>query len=603
SQQPGCPFQVNGPCQDTKYRSIDGSCNNLRNPGLGSANTNYKRLIPQRYSDGIHKPPVSVTGRNLPSTRLLSIILFPDVPISDPFFTLIAMQWGQIVTHDMSMAMGTTQAKPHANHCCSPDGRLQLPSHQVPSTCFPIALPHDDPVYSKFGQMCMNFIRSTTDVDQGCAPPNKPHEQIVTVTHFMDSSLVYGSTPDVAASLREGAGGRLKVDHRHGRPWPPAVSNKSATCQNMDINEPCYLLGDVRANQNPQLTVLQIILLREHNRLANALSHINPHWDDETLFQEARRILIAEFQHINYYEFLPIFLGASNMYEQNLIYKTNSYVDDYREDIDPRTSNGHATGAFRYFHTAIQGQLQLIGEERSVYGALRLSDFLNRPGIVEEGNNLDHLTRGMTTQSQEQVDQFHTSEITDFLFRNGMPFGRDLKAIDIQRGRDHGLASYNDFREFCGLPRAGKFEEFSDYISSENIERLALLYAHPDDVDFIVGGALEAHVKDALSGPTFLCVLLDQFYRTRVGDRYFYEHGSHQGAFLPEQLNEIRKASISRLLCDNGDNIQSMQPEGFRVISQGNYLVPCHDTNSIPIIDLAYWKDPIYNNEHIYGKK
>lgn len=66
-------------------------------------------------------------------------------------------------------------------------------------------------------------------------------------------------------------------------------------------------------NQNPQLTVLQIILLREHNRIADTLSRLNPHWDDETLFQEARRIHIAEIQHINYYEYLPIFLG---MHEQ-----------------------------------------------------------------------------------------------------------------------------------------------------------------------------------------------------------------------------------------------------------------------------------------------
>ena len=71
------------------------------------------------------------------------------------------------------------------------------------------------------------------------------------------------------------------------------------------------ILGDVRANQNPQLTILQVILLREHNRLANALAYLNQHWDDETIYQEARRILIAEYQHINYYEWLPIFLGTT----------------------------------------------------------------------------------------------------------------------------------------------------------------------------------------------------------------------------------------------------------------------------------------------------
>lgn len=59
---------------------------------------------------GIHAPPTSVTGESLSSSRLISIVMFPDVPIPDPVWTLITMTWGQIVTHDMSMSMGTTQA-------------------------------------------------------------------------------------------------------------------------------------------------------------------------------------------------------------------------------------------------------------------------------------------------------------------------------------------------------------------------------------------------------------------------------------------------------------------------------------------------------------
>lgn len=69
------------------------------------------------------------------------------------------------------------------------------------------------------------------------------------------------------------------------------------------------MTGDVRTNQNPGLAILQIILLREHNRIADVLQHLNPHWDDELTFQEARRINIAQYQHISYYEWLPIFLG------------------------------------------------------------------------------------------------------------------------------------------------------------------------------------------------------------------------------------------------------------------------------------------------------
>lgn len=67
----------------------------------------------------------------------------------------------------------------------------------------------------------------------------------------------------------------------------------------------------------------------------------------------------------------------------------------------------------------------------------------------------------------------------------------------------------------------------------QHIERLSVLYDHPDDVDLVVGGSLEAHVEGTLAGPTFLCILLEQFYRTRVADKYFFERSDNPGHFSP----------------------------------------------------------------------
>jgi peroxidase len=135
----------------------------------------------------------------------------------------------------------------------------------------------------------------------------------------------------------------------------------------------------------------------------------------------------------------------------------------------------------------------LISESRARVGSLRLSDWFNRPVIVESGDNYDFLSRGLATQPEELTDINFDVEIKHFLFRRGMPFGGDLRAIDIQRNRDHGLASYNDFREFCGIRRANSWEDFLDLISQRvskkkfrlkirdfnyNLFRMSIIFVH-----------------------------------------------------------------------------------------------------------------------------
>lgn len=90
----------------------------------------------------------------------------------------------------------------------------------------------------------------------------------------------------------------------------------------LDISKCCYTFlhpsGDERVNEQLMLTVMHTMWMREHNRIADLLAHINPHWDDETIYQEARHIVAAEIQHITYNEFLPMVVGRQTVAKYGL---------------------------------------------------------------------------------------------------------------------------------------------------------------------------------------------------------------------------------------------------------------------------------------------
>jgi len=111
------------------------------------------------------------------------------------------------------------------------------------------------------------------------------------------------------------------------------------------------------------------------------------------------------------------------------------------------------------------------------------------------------------------------------------------------------------------------------------------VYKDIEDIDLFVGGIIEKPHKDGLVGPTFKCIIGDQFTRLRRGDRFFYEHGfDRRTRFTPEQLDEIRKTSMARIMCDNTD-ITRAQPLMFRVPGEGNDFESC-SSGAIPKLNL-----------------
>lgn len=194
-----------------------------------------------------------------------------------------------------------------------------------------------------------------------------------------------------------------------------------------------------------------------------------------------------------------------------------------------------------------------------------ISDHFNNPNITQD--HFDELARGMVYQNSQLSDSNFDEQIREFLFKDGNHFGQDLRSIDIQRGRDHGIARYNDYREHCGIPRATQWDDYLDLIPANHVANLQLVYESFEDVEFVVAAPLETIIdEETLAGPTVLCILNEQFIRTKVSDRYWFESGDSLVAFTRQQLKEIRKSSFARILCNNANNITTVQPKAFFVV-------------------------------------
>ncbi|XP_013139449.1 PREDICTED: peroxidase-like [Papilio polytes] len=558
-------------------------------------------MVRSNYPNGVNSWPKASDGGELPNTREISMKIFIPKHKVEHKWNLNTQQWGQIVAHDLSLTAGPDVTKLGRPVCCDDNGRIAEDASTHP-LCHHIPIPPSDDVHIPEGRECLNFIRTSSTKDINCTGLHDRAAPLSVVTSYMDLSLTYGNDEKHAKAIREGSGGRLWTTVRNGYEWPPQSGNVKKDCIGAhSTDEPCYLLGDGRGNQSPQLTTLHIILVNEHNRIADALSKLNPHWDDEKIYQEARRIAIAETQHINYYEYLPILLGKRNMVAKKLIYPdvraTKGYVNDYDPNVSAAIYKEYASAAFRHFHTMIRGQLELITEDRTLAQSVRLSDWFNRPALLEKDNGFDDLIRGLSYQEADKSDEYWDLEVTRNLFKGNRSSGSDLRAMDIQRGRDHGLGTYMQLRAHCNLPLVDRFEELKRYMSKENVKKLKKLYESVEDIDLVVGGSLENHQPGALVGPTFLCILLQQFLNIRIGDRYFYENGQDQEiAFTLPQLNSIRYgASMARLLCDNGHKITWMQRRAFELVSDKNPLLRCDELHEV---NLKLWQEDAKSNDN-----
>ncbi|XP_038605963.1 peroxidasin homolog [Tachyglossus aculeatus] len=580
-------------CFHKRYRTHDGSCNNLRHPMWGASLTAFQRLLKPAYQNGFNLPRgFSAAAEDsaelpLPLPRLVSTTMMgTETVTADGRFTHMLMQWGQFLDHDLdqtvaAISMSRFSDGTPCSRACSND-----------PPCFSVMIPKNDPRVRN--GRCMFFVRSSPVCGSGMTSllMNSVYarEQINHLTSYVDASNVYGSTEKESRELRDldGPWGMLKqgpVTAGSGKPLLPFATGPPTECMR-DENEspvPCFLTGDHRANEQLGLTAMHTLWFREHNRVATELLALNPHWDGDTLYHEARKIIGAQMQHITYAHWLPKVLGEAGM----------RMLGDYR-GYDPNTNagilNAFATAAFRFGHTLINPFLYRLNEtfQPITRGHVPLHKAFFSPFRITQEGGIDPLLRGLfgVPGKMRVPTELLNMELTEKLFSMAHSVSLDLAAINIQRGRDHGIPPYNDFRVFCNLTSAQEFEDLRNEIRNLEIrEKLRSLYGTPKNIDLFPALMVEDLVPGTRVGPTLMCLLATQFGRLRDGDRFWYEN---PGVFTPAQLTQIRQASLARIICDNSDNIQQLQRDVFQVASYPQGMVSCEE---IPPVDLRIWQD------------
>lgn len=564
-----------------EFEAIDSNGNNVAHPEWGRAGTNYLRVAPARYADGRSQP---VAG---PNERFISNRIFNDVNqnvFSDRGLSQWGTTWGQFLDH----TFGLRQATGEANN---------------------IAFNPNDPLES-----FTDTLGSIADQRSVPAPGTgvtNPREQIDQESAFIDAEPVYGHDTNRLEWLREGPldgnmannGPRLMMTPTGYLPQADARGNATAAPA-MDVDGRLRAApntrreaGDPRANEVTQLLATQTLFAREHNRIVSLLPGT---LSDEEKFQIARRVVAAEQQYITYNEFLPsmgVALPAYSGYNPNvnpgitqefaaMAYRAHSMNHGEALDADTQVS--------RYSQATLDS-LRAQGVEVNVDGpdlnlVVPLGVGFFNPNLLEQ-IQLGPALQAIGSESEYRNDPLIDNQLRSVLFQvpvSGNPtcldgptlpqcFSgvQDLGAIDIARGRDHGLGSYNQIRQAYGLAPKTSFtsitgeatdqfpsdplltpgNEINDPNSIDNVTlldttgdtivpdsddaeantktairrtttaaRLRAIYGSVDSVDSFVGMMSEPHTAGTELGELQRAIWTRQFQALRDGDRFFYQN-------------------------------------------------------------------------------
>lgn len=480
-----------------KWRTYDGVCTNKKHRAAGSVST-------AQYSYfGLSS--ILPTGLNLPSARRISNIVSSQVgdKFNDRGLSEFVVFFGQFLDHTL---VATTTS-------------------EDPNNALNIEIPSDDPIMVNFSS---GFLVMQRNERAKYDPDSDVETPINTLPAAVDLASVYGPDLERATTIRLLRDGLLEMSPGNLLPY-----NTKGLFNSPNSSPNFFLAGDHRANEHAVLAAFHTLFAREHNKLAVEVKAAFPDWSDEKIYQLARQINIAQYQKIVYEEFLPALTG-----------RVLPRYRKHKKRVEPVSSVVFSAAAFRLGHTMVGDRIKLRGQSNIELPDIPVEkSFFNIDALLTY--NIDPVLRGAAYQMAQEVDTEVVDLLRNLLFQNvEEETGFDLIALNLQRGRDAALPSYNVIRKYFTGTVATSFADISSNPTTQS--KLATAYdGIVDNVEAWIGMMAEDHLPGGSLGATVTAVWEAEFKRLRDGDRLFYKKKKLFGKRLFRKIGRLREIYAS----------------------------------------------------------
>ncbi|MBX9907578.1 MAG: calcium-binding protein [Beijerinckiaceae bacterium] len=557
-----------GMVQDGLVRDPSGFGNNVDNPEWGTSGGQFIRLTDVYYTDGA----AGIRQTSLTPREISNILSNQDndgdgieESIANTFGgTSLLTFFGQYFDHGLDFVakgqpgsvyignVGSTPVNaPRSNIVpgtgVDPDG-IPNSGDEIPAEYVNQASPYVDQNQTYGSSSAItNLLRRwevgadgepvqtayllTGDIDASGNP------LLPTLAHIRENYRIMTGGGELTAediSNYDGSGQPLLIDF-----IPAFVPGTNPPQLDLDAIGHYFVAGDGRVNENVMLTSIHTIWERNHNFWVEEIkARTDNAWTESEYFEAARMMNVAEYQRVVFTEFATAMAGGFDGDDEH-------GFEGYDPTIDASISVEFAQAAYRFGHSMLNETVSYVDGNGDLQEVSLVQAFLSPNQVSALG--IDGLIGGSVQVPHQAIDEDVVNALRNQLV--GRPL--DLAALNIFRGRDMGIAPFNEVRtqlyEQTGLSALRPYSDWADFAERNDISATMLgklQQAYPggfETMDLWIGGLLEKPMAGQL-GSTFGYIFLEQLDRLQHGDRFYYLEILDDSLFTDE--NNVTFAKI-----------------------------------------------------------